>query len=116
MASWVVSGEFQSASNMAGISRLLVSRRERAVMLEPRAKVSFYGRVRYGDKVRDETTILAAFFWPAARNMIGSMSAQSERGLAPRAPTISAARWTRWGPDSRPYRSRAITWYSPSPP
>jgi DNA end-binding protein Ku len=42
------------AQNMVGISRLVISRRERAVMLEPRGKGIILWTLRYGDEVRDE--------------------------------------------------------------
>jgi len=43
-----------AAENMVGISRLVISRRERAVMLEPRGKGIVLWTLRYGDEVRDE--------------------------------------------------------------
>jgi DNA end-binding protein Ku len=42
------------AEDMVGISRLVISRRERAVMLEPRGKGIVLWALRYGDEVRDE--------------------------------------------------------------
>ena len=42
------------ADNMVGISRLVITRRERAVMLEPRGKGIVLWTLRYGDEVRDE--------------------------------------------------------------
>lgn len=42
------------AENKVGISRLVLSRRERAVMLEPRGKGIVLWTLRYGDEVRDE--------------------------------------------------------------
>lgn len=42
------------AKKMVGISRLVISRRERAVMLEPRGKGIVLWTLRYGDEVRDE--------------------------------------------------------------
>ena len=42
------------AQKMVGISRLVISRRERAVMLEPRGKGIVLWTLRYGDEVRDE--------------------------------------------------------------
>lgn len=42
------------AQNMVGISRLVITRRERAVMLEPRGKGIVLWTLRYGDEVRDE--------------------------------------------------------------
>lgn len=44
------------AQDMVGISRLVISRRERAVMLEPRGKGIVLWTLRYGDEVRDEDT------------------------------------------------------------
>ncbi|TGT74803.1 Ku protein, partial [Mesorhizobium sp. M8A.F.Ca.ET.161.01.1.1] len=44
------------AQNMVGISRLVITRRERAVMLEPRGKGIVLWTLRYGDEVRDENT------------------------------------------------------------
>jgi DNA end-binding protein Ku len=43
-----------TAEDMVGISRLVISRRERAVMLEPRGKGVVVWTLRYGDEVRDE--------------------------------------------------------------
>ncbi|MFA6153518.1 Ku protein [Mesorhizobium sp.] len=43
-----------AAEDMVGISRLVLSRRERAVMLEPRGKGIVLWTLRYGDEVRDE--------------------------------------------------------------
>jgi len=42
------------AQKMVGISRLVIARRERAVMLEPRGKGIVLWTLRYGDEVRDE--------------------------------------------------------------
>jgi DNA end-binding protein Ku len=44
------------AKDMAGIARLVISRRERAVMLEPRDKGIVLWTLRYGDEVREEDT------------------------------------------------------------
>lgn len=44
------------AQDMVGISRLVISRRERAVMLKPRGKGIVLWTLRYGDEVRDEDT------------------------------------------------------------
>lgn len=44
------------SQDMVGISRLVISRRERAVMLEPRGKGIVLWTLRYGDEVRDEDT------------------------------------------------------------
>ena len=43
-----------ASQNMVGISRLVITRRERAVMLEPRGKGIVLWTLRYGDEVRDE--------------------------------------------------------------
>lgn len=43
-----------ASQNMVGISRLVISRRERAVMLEPRGKGIVLWTLRYGDEVRDQ--------------------------------------------------------------
>lgn len=48
------------AQNMVGISRLVISRRERAVMLEPRGKGIVLWTLRYGDEVRDEAGYFSA--------------------------------------------------------
>jgi len=45
--------EAMAASSTVGISRLVLSRRERAVMLEPRGKGIVLWTLRYGDEVRD---------------------------------------------------------------
>lgn len=42
------------SQDMVGISRLVITRRERAVMLEPRGKGIVLWTLRYGDEVRDE--------------------------------------------------------------
>ena len=47
------------AQKMVGISRLVISRRERAVMLEPRDKGIVLWTLRYGDEVRDEDSYFA---------------------------------------------------------
>ena len=47
------------AQDMVGISRLVITRRERAVMLEPRGKGIVLWTLRYGDEVRDEETYFA---------------------------------------------------------
>jgi DNA end-binding protein Ku len=43
-----------ASQDMVGISRLVISRRERAVMLEPRGKGIILWTLRFGDEVRDE--------------------------------------------------------------
>lgn len=44
------------AQKMVGISRMVISRRERAVMLEPRGKGIVLWTLRDGDEIRDEDT------------------------------------------------------------
>jgi DNA end-binding protein Ku len=44
------------SQEMVGISRLVITRRERAVMLEPRGKGVVRWTLRSGDEVRDEET------------------------------------------------------------
>ena len=43
-----------AAQKMVGISKLVISRRERTVMLEPRGKGIVLWTLRYGDEIRDE--------------------------------------------------------------
>lgn len=45
-----------ASTGMVGIARLVMYRRERAVMLEPRGKGVLLWSLRYGDEVRDEST------------------------------------------------------------
>ncbi|ARQ13212.1 ATP-dependent DNA helicase Ku-type domain-containing protein (plasmid) [Rhizobium etli] len=47
------------SEDMVGISRLVITRRERAVMLQPRGKGIVLWTLRYGDEVRDEDTYFA---------------------------------------------------------
>lgn len=49
--------EAMAATDTVGISRLVLSRRERAVMLEPRGKGIILWTLRYGDEVRDPDEI-----------------------------------------------------------
>lgn len=48
-----------AASKMVGISRVVLYRRERAVMLEPRDRGIVLWALRYGDEVRDEKAYFA---------------------------------------------------------
>lgn len=52
--------EAMAAADVAGIARLVLYRRERAVMLEPRGKGVVLWTLRYGDEVRDEEAYFAA--------------------------------------------------------
>ena len=49
--------EAMAATGTVGISRLVLSRRQRAVMLEPRGKGIVLWTLRYGDEVRDPKEI-----------------------------------------------------------
>ncbi|WP_119256486.1 Ku protein [Shinella zoogloeoides] len=51
--------EAMAATGTVGISRLVLYRRERAVMLEPRGKGIVLWTLRYGDEVRDEKDYFA---------------------------------------------------------
>jgi DNA end-binding protein Ku len=51
--------EAMAATSTVGISRLVLYRRERAVMLEPRGKGIVLWTLRYGDEVRDEKDYFA---------------------------------------------------------
>lgn len=48
-----------AGEDMIGISRLVISRRERAVMIEPRGKGIVLWTLRYGDEVRDKADYFA---------------------------------------------------------
>lgn len=50
--------EAMAATGTVGISRLVLSRRERAVLLEPRGKGIILWTLRYGDEVRDAAEVL----------------------------------------------------------
>lgn len=52
--------EAMAAADVAGIARVVLYRRERAVMLEPRGKGVVLWTLRYGDEVRDEESYFAA--------------------------------------------------------
>ncbi len=49
--------EAMAATDTVGISRLVLSRRERAVMLEPRGRGIILWTLRYGDEVRDPAEV-----------------------------------------------------------
>ena len=51
--------EAMATTKMVGISRLVMSRRERAVMLEPRDNGIVLWTLRYGDEVRDQKAYFA---------------------------------------------------------
>ena len=50
--------EAMAAADKVGISRLVLARRERAVMLEPRGKGIVLWTLRYGDEVREADKVL----------------------------------------------------------
>lgn len=76
------------ARTMVGISRLVLSRRERAVMLEPRGKGIVLWTLRYGDEVRDEDSYFAG---------IGDEKADSE--MMPLVQQLIKKQTKNWGPD-----------------
>ncbi|MDE1992638.1 MAG: Ku protein [Rhizobiaceae bacterium] len=67
-----------AATDMVGISRLVLYRRERAVMIEPRGKGIVLWTLHYGDEVRDEADYFSAIksekidsdLMPLARKLI----------------------------------------------
>jgi DNA end-binding protein Ku len=75
------------AQNMVGISRLVISRRERAVMLEPRGKGIVLWTLRYGDEVRDEDSYFEA---------IGDEQADSE--MMPLVQQLIRKQTKNWSP------------------
>ena len=76
------------AEKMSGISRLVIARRERAVMLEPRGKGIVLWTLRYGDEVRDEESYFAA---------VGSKTAESD--LMPLVQKLIKKRSRHWDAD-----------------
>ncbi|EJZ18451.1 Ku protein (plasmid) [Rhizobium sp. Pop5] len=76
------------AQNMVGISRLVISRREHAVMLEPRGKGIVLWTLRYGDEVRDEDSYFEA---------IGDEKADSE--MMPLVQQLIKKQTKDWSPD-----------------
>ncbi len=75
------------AKEMVGISRLVITRRERAVLLEPRGKGIVLWTLRYGDEVRDEETYFAD---------IGDGKADSD--LMPLVQQLIKKKTTDWNP------------------
>lgn len=75
------------SQDMVGISRLVISRRERAVMLEPRGKGIVLWTLRYGDEVRDEDTYFAS---------IGDETADSE--IMPLVQQLIKKQTKNWSP------------------
>ncbi|WP_163270928.1 Ku protein [Chelativorans alearense] len=54
---YAVIREAMAATSTVGISRLVLSRRERAVMLQPRGKGIILWTLRYGDELRDPAKV-----------------------------------------------------------
>ncbi|OOG72900.1 hypothetical protein BLJAPNOD_05144 [Ensifer sp. M14] len=75
------------AKDMVGISRLVITRRERAVLLEPRGKGIVLWTLRYGDEVRDEDTYFAD---------IGD--AKADPDLMPLVQQLIKKKTTEWNP------------------
>jgi DNA end-binding protein Ku len=75
------------AKDMVGISRLVITRRERAVLLEPRGKGIVLWTLRYGDEVRDEEGYFAG---------IGDGNADSD--LIPLVRQLIKKKTTEWNP------------------
>ncbi|THV20915.1 Ku protein [Peteryoungia ipomoeae] len=76
------------AQDMVGISRLVISRRERAIMLEPRDKGIVLWTLRFGDEVRDEKDYFDA---------IGDEKADGE--LMPLIQRLIRQQTRDWSPD-----------------
>lgn len=81
--------EAMAATDTIGVSRLVLSRRERAVMLEPRGKGIVLWTLRYGDEVRDAGEIFGAVeekkpdskLLSLVQNLIGEMTRPWDEGL-----------------------------------
>jgi DNA end-binding protein Ku len=76
-----------ASQDMVGISRLVITRRERAVMLEPRGKGIVLWTLRYGDEVRDEETYFEG---------IGDVKADSD--MMPLIPQLIKKQTQDWTP------------------
>lgn len=79
--------EAMEATQMVGISRLVITRRERAVLLEPKGKGIVLWTLRYGDEVRDEDAYFAD---------IGSKEADGD--LMPLVQQLIKKKTTNWSP------------------
>ncbi|MDP3545424.1 MAG: Ku protein [Phreatobacter sp.] len=73
--------EAMATSRVVGIARLVLYRRERAVMLEPRGKGIIVWTLRYGDEVRDKDAYFeaAADDAPPSKAMVLARSLIKER-------------------------------------
>lgn len=79
--------EAMEATQMVGISRLVIARRERAVLLEPKGKGVVLWTLRYGDEVRDEDAYFAG---------IGDSKADGD--LMPLVQQLIKKKTTDWSP------------------
>lgn len=79
--------EAMGATGKVGISRLVLSRRERAVMLEPRGKGIVLWTLRYGDEVRDPGEIFGETNEqkadPEAVSVVSKLIEEKSRGRDP---------------------------------
>ena len=83
--------EAMRATGTLGISRLVLQRRERAVMLEPRGKGILLWTLRYGDEVRDGGEIFAAARGPKpAAKSLAMMKKLIAAGETPWSPELVA--------------------------
>jgi DNA end-binding protein Ku len=91
--------EAMKATGMVGISRLVLYRRERAVMLAPRGNGIVLWTLRYGDEVRDE----ASYFG-------GIKDAAPDPKLTKLVSTLIKQRKQDWSPEmvSDPVQSRLV--------
>lgn len=80
--------EAMAAADVAGIARLVLYRRERAVMLEPRGKGLVLWTLRFGDEVRDEEDYFS-----------GVEKAKPEAKLLRLVKSLIAERTKPWSPD-----------------
>jgi DNA end-binding protein Ku len=76
-----------ASQDMVGISRLVITRRERAVMLEPRGKGIVLWTLRYGDEVRDEDTYFA-----------GIVDETADSGMMPLVQQLIKKQTQHWNP------------------
>lgn len=78
--------EAMRATDTVGISRVVLYRRERAVMVEPRGKGMILWTLRYGDEVRDEGEYfgdLTAKADPKMLKMVSSLIAERQQDWSP---------------------------------
>ena len=79
--------EAMAASGTVGISRVVLYRRERAVMLEPRGRGLVLWTLRYGDEVRDPAEYFAKIdnkADPDAMKLLGKLIADRTRPWSPK--------------------------------